>query len=74
MGLTAPERAVNLAGALEVVPRARVAERRVVLADDVITTGATLAEAVRALQVTGADVVGAATVAATPLRRTARAR
>jgi predicted amidophosphoribosyltransferase len=59
-------RRANVAGSL----RARgVAGRRVIVLDDVITTGATLAEAVRALEAAGAVVVGAATVAATPRRR-----
>ncbi|MFG2002363.1 ComF family protein [Spirillospora sp. NPDC048911] len=65
-GLSAAARTVNLVGAFEVV--ARVAGRRVVVADDVITSGATLAEAARALRAAGADVVGVATVAATPRR------
>ncbi|CND90077.1 putative amidophosphoribosyltransferase [Mycobacterium tuberculosis] len=66
-GLTAERRAANLRGAIEA--RADVAGRRVVLVDDVVTTGASLAEAARALRAAGADVTGAATIAATPRRR-----
>ncbi|MFB4313305.1 ComF family protein [Actinomadura sp. 21ATH] len=68
-GLPVGRRAANLAGALEVLPSAAVAGRTVVLVDDVITTGATLAEAARALRAADARVAAAATVAATPLRR-----
>ena len=64
--LPAGRRAANLAGALEAVPEAPLAGRTVVLVDDVITTGATLAEAARALRAGGAKVLAAATVAATP--------
>jgi predicted amidophosphoribosyltransferase len=62
-GLGREERRRNVAGSL----RGRSAQgRAVVLIDDVVTTGATLEEAVRALRAAGADVVGAATIAATP--------
>ncbi|NVI92385.1 phosphoribosyltransferase family protein, partial [Actinomadura sp. BRA 177] len=66
-GLTAVQRAANLRGAVEV--RADVAGRRVVLVDDVVTTGASLAEAARALRAAGSDLLGTATIAATPRRR-----
>lgn len=66
-GLDAAGRAANLAGAL--VARRRADGRAVVVVDDVVTTGATLAEAARALSAAGADVRGAAVVAATVLRR-----
>jgi predicted amidophosphoribosyltransferase len=69
-GLTAADRAVNLSGAFAVrrsaLPALRAAE--VVIADDLLTTGASLAEAARALRAATAHVVAGATVAATRRR------
>ena len=66
-GLSATGRAANLTGAL--VSRQARAGCSMVIVDDVVTTGATLAEAARALRASGALVHGAAVVAATRLRR-----
>ncbi|GLX04365.1 phosphoribosyltransferase family protein [Microbispora sp. NBRC 16548] len=77
-GLGSAERAVNLSGAFEVVPgpaaRPRPSGRglgavAVVLVDDVVTTGTTLAEAARALRAAGAEPSAAVTIAATRRRR-----
>ncbi len=66
VGLDAAKRRRNRHGALLARPCPGLS---VVLVDDIVTTGATLAEAGRALAAAGAHVVGAATVAAT-VRRT----
>lgn len=74
-GLTAAERAANLAGSLWCpsagLRRRAGATRRVVVCDDVLTTGATAREAQRALTASGLRVEGIATVAATRRRRPA---
>lgn len=66
-GLGHRERAANLHRAYAVRPRfaQRLAGRPVLLVDDVVTTGATLAEATRAVGAVGGRVLGAAVVAAT---------
>lgn len=70
-GLDAGARAVNLAGSMavsgDVVRRLgrRCPRAHVVVCDDVVTTGATLREAQRALEAVGLPVLAAATVAAT---------
>ena len=66
-GLSARARRHNLAGALEVRPAlvGAVHGRLCVVVDDVLTTGATTGEAVRALEAAGAQVAGVATVCVT---------
>lgn len=65
-GLAAGDRRANLTGALEVSPgrERELTARRVVLVDDLVTTGASLVEAARATREAGGEVVGAAVVAA----------
>jgi len=69
-GLTAAQRAANLVDAFTVRTRFRpsLAGRRVVVVDDLLTTGVTLAECSQALRAVGAEVVAAAAVAATARR------
>ncbi|MCU1411473.1 MAG: ComF family protein [Rhodoglobus sp.] len=62
--LSAAERAENLRGAL--VARGSLEGRRFTLVDDILTTGATLDEAARAISEAGGTVVGGATIAFTP--------
>ncbi|SEQ71432.1 Predicted amidophosphoribosyltransferases [Microlunatus flavus] len=76
-GLGAAEREANLAGAFRpgagpgrrwAFDEVRSRGARVVVVDDVVTSGASLTEAVRALRAGGVPVLGAATVAATVRR------
>ena len=67
-GLGVAERAANRRATLAAKPSAPAG---VLLLDDIVTTGATLGEATRALESSGHVVLGAAVVAAT--RRTGRA-
>lgn len=62
--LAADQRAANRRGSL--VATGDLAGRRFVLVDDILTTGATLDEASRALTQAGGTVVGSATLAFTP--------
>lgn len=68
-GLSAGERAANLRGALVARPHRLPVRARVIVVDDVITTGATLAEAVRALREGGAEAPAAAVLAVTRRKR-----
>lgn len=72
-GLGAPQRLANLDQALAVAPglAPRIAGASIVIVDDLVTTGATLVEARRALEAAGGHVVAAATIAATQRRASA---
>lgn len=66
VGLGAAERARNLHGAFRLRTDRRLTGRDVIVVDDILTTGATVAEAVRALGTAGHRPIGIAVVAATP--------
>ncbi|MBO0980517.1 ComF family protein [Microbacterium sp. SD291] len=66
-GLGARERTDNVRGSMRATRAGHGAE--VVLVDDVVTTGATLDEASRALRSAGFEVLSAVALAATPLHR-----
>jgi predicted amidophosphoribosyltransferase len=74
-GLGAEARRSNLAGAMSIRPMSAlgrwqaVAGRRCVVVDDVVTTGASAEEAVRAVNSVGAEVVAVVAICSTPLRR-----
>jgi ComF family protein len=73
--LGAAERRANVAGAFGLArDGARLAGRPVVLVDDLLTTGATLAAAAGVLRAAGVDVVGAAVVASAAKRLRRRSR
>lgn len=62
VNLAAAERAANVRGAFAVTP-SRVDGRKIILVDDVFTTGSTVAECARVLKGAGAAEVRAVTVA-----------
>jgi predicted amidophosphoribosyltransferase len=68
-GLDAEHRAANLSGAFRLRTARALAGRDVVVVDDILTTGATVTEAVRVLSSAGHRPIGIAVVAATPRRR-----
>jgi predicted amidophosphoribosyltransferase len=65
-GLGAGERRANLSGAME--GRPAVPGAAAVIVDDIVTSGATVAESVRALRRAGWPVTAAAVIAVTPRR------
>ena len=68
--LGAQDRAANLRGAL--LATRSLAGRSFLIVDDVLTTGATLDEAARAIRAAGGTVLGAATLAFTARRHPPR--
>ncbi len=65
LGLSGAERRSNLAGAFRVRRPEAVSRRRVLLVDDVFTTGSTLRECAEVLRAAGAAEIAAFTVART---------
>jgi len=65
--LTAIQRSGNMLGVFDLAEGAVVKNKRILLVDDIITTGATLDECAKMLKIYGAESVVAATVAATVL-------
>jgi len=65
IGLTRPQRVENIRGAFRVRHADKVAGRKVLLVDDVLTTGTTASECARILRKAGAEEVWVATVART---------
>lgn len=63
------ERRANISGAYSMRKHAHVAGKRVLLIDDICTTGSTLSECSRMLRLGGAQDVVCATLAATPQKR-----
>lgn len=62
------KRRANIAGAYIVPDKALVAGKRILLIDDVLTTGSTLSESARTLLLAGADEVVCATIARATVR------
>jgi ComF family protein len=66
VGLTPRERRVNIRNAFRVAHPRKAAGRKILLVDDVLTTGATAAECARTLLAAGAAAVDILTLARTP--------
>jgi len=71
-GLSVAERSGNRQGSFVASPR--LAGRECLIVDDIITSGATVLEASRAIRAVGGRVAGVAAIARTPLRGGADAR
>lgn len=66
------QRRANISGAYQCLDPAIVAGKRVLLIDDVVTTGATLSESARCLLMAGAEEVLCATLARTMIKEKAQ--
>jgi predicted amidophosphoribosyltransferase len=64
--LSAAERRLNVKGAFSVSKPGTVAGKRILLLDDIMTTGSTMNECARELKNAGATMVIATTIARTP--------
>lgn len=67
-GLDSSARAANLSGAFRLRRGTLRTAAKVIVIDDILTTGATVGEAVRVLTTAGRRPIGVAVVAATPLK------
>lgn len=67
--LNARERAENVKGAFELVDKASIQGKNILLVDDICTTGSTLSECARVLRENGAAAVSAAVFAVTRIDR-----
>lgn len=70
-GLSVEQRHENLVGSMQLRPQLRKLESRALLIDDVVTTGATIAEAARALGASSFENLGFLTFAETLLKTNA---
>jgi predicted amidophosphoribosyltransferase len=66
IGLSRPARFRNVAGEMAVRPAYSLQAARVLLVDDILTTGATASEAARVLKKTGAEMVAVFVLGRTP--------
>lgn len=66
---TAAQRRANVLGAYTVIDREAIQGKRVLLLDDIITTGATVSECARMLMLAGAEQVRCAAMAVAPYEK-----
>jgi competence protein ComFC len=64
-GLNQKERFTNISGAFKIKTSSTVRNKKIILVDDLLTTGATVNEAAKALKAGGADKISVLTLAIT---------